>query len=140
MAELEIHHEGHESDGKGQMVGILAAVLAVALAIVSIMSHRTHTEAIITRSEANDAWSYYQAARIKAHNVELGLNLLVVLGAKGDAAEKMKADNEAQKKKYDRARPKISRRKPRAMRRLRRRPNAAACAMTWARGCSRSRW
>jgi len=101
MAELEIHHEGHESDGKGQRVGVLAAVLAVALAIVSIMSHRTHTEAIITKSEANDAWSHYQAARIKTHNVELGLNLLLVLGAKGEAAEKMKADNEAQKKKYD---------------------------------------
>ena len=101
MAELEIHHEGHESDGAGQMVGILAAVLAVALAIVSIMSHRTHTEAIITKSEANDAWSHYQASRIKTHNVELGLNLLVVLGAKGEAAGKMKADNEAQLKKYD---------------------------------------
>jgi len=101
MAELEIHHEGHESDPTGQRVGILAAVLAVALAIVTIMSHRTHTEAIISRSEANDAWSHYQAARIKSHNVELGLNLLEVLGAKGEAAGKMKADNEAQKKKYE---------------------------------------
>jgi len=101
MAELEIHHEGHESDRTGQMVGILAAVLAVALAIVSIMSHRTHTEAIITKSEANDTWSEYQATRIKSHNVELGSNLLAVLGAKGDAAEKMRADNEAKLKKYD---------------------------------------
>ena len=82
------------------MVGILAAVLAVALAIVSIMSHRTHTEAIITKSEANDAWAHYQASRVKSHNVELGLNLLVVLGAKGEAAEKMAADYEG-KKKYE---------------------------------------
>ena len=101
MAELEIHHEGHESDAAGRTVGIQAAVLAVALAIVSIMSHRTHTEAIITKSEANDAWSHYQAARIKSHNVELGLNLLVVIGAKGGAAEKMAADYEGQKKKYE---------------------------------------
>ena len=101
MAELEIHHEGHESDPKGQMVGILAAVLAVALAIVSIMSHRTHTEAIITKSQANDTWSEYQAARIKSHNVELGSSLLVVLGAKGEAAEKMQAGNEGKLKKYD---------------------------------------
>jgi hypothetical protein len=101
MAELEIHHEGHEHDPKGQVIGIMAAILAVALAVVSIMSHRTHTEAIIARSEANDAWSYYQATRIKAHNAELGLSLLQVMGAKGDAAEKMRADGEAQKKKYD---------------------------------------
>jgi hypothetical protein len=101
MAELEIHHEGHESDATGQRVGILAAVLAVALAIVSIMSHRTHTEAIITKSEANDDWAHYQATRVKSHNVELGLNLLEVLGAKGEAAERMRADHEAQKKKYE---------------------------------------
>src|ERR1017187_5467286 len=42
MAELEIHHEGeHGSDPMGQKVGILAAVLAVGLALVSISSHRT---------------------------------------------------------------------------------------------------
>ena len=56
MAELEIHHEGHEPDGPGKIVGILAAVLAVCLAIVTIASHRTHTEAIIKKSESNDQW------------------------------------------------------------------------------------
>jgi len=101
MAELEIHHEGHEHDPKGQLVGIMAAILAVALAIVSIMSHRTHTEAIITKSEANDRWAEYQATKIKLHNVELGSSLLVVLDAKGDAAEKMRADNGKKLKKYD---------------------------------------
>ena len=101
MAELEIHHEGHEHDPKGQVIGIMAAVLAVMLAVVSIMSHRTHTEAIISKSEANDSWSEYQANRIKAHNVELGSSLLVVLGAKGEAAEKMRVDNEAKLKKYE---------------------------------------
>jgi hypothetical protein len=101
MAELEIHHEGHESDAKGQLVGIQAAILAVVLAVVSIMSHRTHTEAIISKSEANDTWSEYQATRIKTHNIELGSNLLVALGAKGDAADKMRAGNEAKLKKYE---------------------------------------
>ena len=44
----------------GQKVGILAAVLAVALAIVTIASHRTHTAAIMHKSTANDEWSHYQ--------------------------------------------------------------------------------
>ena len=41
MAELEIHteHEG-DKDPVGKKVGILAAVLAVFLAIVTIASHR----------------------------------------------------------------------------------------------------
>jgi hypothetical protein len=101
MAELEIHHEGHESDPVGKTVGVVAAVLAVFLAVVTIASHRTHTAAIMHKSTANDAWSHYQASRIKYHNLELGENLLAVLGAKSDAADKMRADYTKQKEKYD---------------------------------------
>ena len=102
MSELEIHHEtGHASDPVGQKVGILAAILAVALAIVTIASHRTHTAAIMHKSTANDEWSHYQSSRVKYHNLDLGENLLTVLHADGDAAEKMRADYAAQKKKYE---------------------------------------
>jgi hypothetical protein len=102
MAELEIHHEeSHSHDPAGQRIGILAAVLAVALAIVTIDSHRTHTAAIMHQSQSNDAWSHYQSTRVKYHNLELGENLLGVLDAHNSAAEKMRADYAAQKKKYD---------------------------------------
>src|ERR1700753_2017343 len=102
MPELEIHHEtGHESDPIGKKVGILAALLAVALAIVTIASHRTHTAAIMHKSTANDSWSHYQSTRVKYHNLELGENLLQVFGAKGEAAGRMAADYAAQKKKYE---------------------------------------
>jgi hypothetical protein len=101
MAELEIHHETHESDPMGQKVGVLAALLAVLLAIVTIASHRTHTAAIMHKSTANDEWSHYQSTRVKYHNLELGENLLSVLHANGDGAEKMRADYGVQKKKYE---------------------------------------
>jgi hypothetical protein len=100
MAELEIHHEGSENDPLGKTVGVLAAILAVLLAIVTIASHRTHTTAIMHKSTANDDWAYYQANSIKLHNVELGEGLLSVLDAKGDAAEKLRAHYEDQRKKY----------------------------------------
>ncbi|HLK68320.1 MAG TPA: DUF4337 domain-containing protein [Bryobacteraceae bacterium] len=102
MPELEIHHEsGHAIDPIGQRVGVLAAVLAVLLAVVTIASHRTHTAAIIHKSDANDEWSHYQAIRVKYHNIELGENLIAILNAKNDAADKMLADYGTQKKKYD---------------------------------------
>lgn len=102
MAELEIHHEieNEGADPLGRRVGILAAVLAVMLAIVSIASHRTHTGAIIHKSTANDEWSHYQATRVKFHNLELGESLVNVFGAKGEAADKMLADFTAQEKDY----------------------------------------
>ena len=102
MAELEIHHEGEGAiDPTGQKVGVLAALLAVALAIVTIASHRTHTAAIIHKSGGNDAWAHYQATRVKYHNLELGENLITVLGTKSALAEQMLADYAGQKKKYD---------------------------------------
>ncbi len=102
MAELEIHHESeHKTDPTGQKVGILAAILAVALAIVTIASHRTHTAAIISKSSANDAWAHYQATRMKYHNLELGQTLVKVFGAKSGAADAMLADTASQMKKYD---------------------------------------
>jgi NADPH:quinone reductase-like Zn-dependent oxidoreductase len=65
MAELEIHTEhGHKADPTGQKVGVLAAVLAVGLAMVTIASHRTHTAAIMHKSTANDDWAHYQSTRV----------------------------------------------------------------------------
>jgi hypothetical protein len=102
MSELEIHHEsGHAIDPAGQKVGVLAAVLAVALAVVTIASHRTHTSAIIHKSNANDAWSHYQSTRVKYHNLELGENLLTVMDVKTGAAARMLGDYKAQEQKYD---------------------------------------
>jgi hypothetical protein len=101
MAELEIHHEGHEPDGPGKIVGILAAVLAVFLAIVTIASHRTHTEAIIKKSESNDDWGYYQATRLKLHNVELGERLTRVLGQPNAVTQASLDAYGPEKKKYE---------------------------------------
>jgi Domain of unknown function (DUF4337) len=97
MPELEIHDESeHTIDPPGQRVGALAALLAVALAIVTIASHRTHTAAIIHKSEANDSWQRYQSTRVKVHTLELGEELVTAIGAKG--TEKALADFTAQKK------------------------------------------
>jgi len=98
MPELEIHHESeHAIDPAGQLVGVLAAILAVALAIVTIASHRTHTAAIIHKAEANDSWQRYQSTRVKVYTLDVGQGLLRASGAK-DGGEKVLADFTAQKK------------------------------------------
>src|SRR6476660_5152718 len=79
MAELEIHHEGDGAlDRRGQQVGLLAAMIAVALGVVTIASHREHTAGVLLKAEANDRWSFYQSKRIKFHSLELGADLLGV--------------------------------------------------------------
>jgi len=104
MAELEIHHEheeGHGHDPAGQIVGIMAAVLAVFLAIVTIASHRTHTEAIIKKAESNDKWQYYQSSRLKYHNLELGERLTALFAPGNPIAQTNLDQYRIDKQKYD---------------------------------------
>ena len=101
MAEIEIKTEGGESDPLGQKVGVVAAVLAVCLAVVSIESHRAHTSAVIERTDANDKWSQYQSTRIKLHSVELGVDLVNLLGREKPKADETIARYETQEKKYE---------------------------------------
>jgi len=101
MAELEIHHEeAHEHDPMGQRVGVMAALLAVFLAVVTILSHRSHTEAIIKKTDSNDQWQYYQANKLKQHNLELGERLIGVLGPNNPGAKEALKQSEKDKQKY----------------------------------------
>ncbi|HVY94230.1 MAG TPA: DUF4337 domain-containing protein [Bryobacteraceae bacterium] len=100
MAELEVHTHHESSDPDGKRIGILASIIAVLLAIVTIVSHRAHTEAVLIKSDANDQWSYYQSKRIKFHSLELGEDLIATFGAKTPDAQKMLDKYAAQKKKY----------------------------------------
>ena len=101
LAEFEIHQEKeHRLDPAGQTIGILAAVLAVFLAMVTIASHRTHTDGIVLKTEANDQWQHYQSQRIKYHNLELGEDLIMLLGAKNDAVDKALQKYQTEKERY----------------------------------------
>jgi hypothetical protein len=102
MAELEIHHEHEhgEEDPFGRTIGVMASVLAVLLAVVTIMSHRAHTEGVLLKTDANDKWSQYQASRIKFHNLELGEDILNSMANKTPEAEKIYARYEKNKDRY----------------------------------------
>jgi hypothetical protein len=82
MAEVEIHtgHGGH-TDAFGQAVGILVGIIGILLAVVTIMSHREHTEAVVHKTEANDQWAYYQAKKIREHSALIGAGIVNALAS-----------------------------------------------------------
>ena len=83
MAEVEIHteHSGHSADSVAQGVGVAVGVIGIILAIVTIGSHRAHTQAVINRTEENDQWSFYQAKKIREQVLTVGADLVRVLGS-----------------------------------------------------------
>src|ERR1700722_232389 len=100
MAELEIHTEVEGGDPFGKKIGVLASILAVFLGVVTIVSHRAHTDAVLFKSEANDKWSFYQAKRIKFHSLELGVDLLNAMTARTAKADETLERYEKEKKRY----------------------------------------
>jgi hypothetical protein len=82
MAEVEIHtHHDHSGDTFAQRVGVAVGVIGIVLAVVTIGSHRAHTQAVITRTEANDQWSFYQAKKNREQVLDVASALARSLSA-----------------------------------------------------------
>lgn len=55
----------HSSGEKG--IGLTMAVVAVMLAMATLLSHRAHTEVGLLQGKIVDEWNFYQAKHIRAH-------------------------------------------------------------------------
>jgi Domain of unknown function (DUF4337) len=101
MAEIEIHHDTeHAADPGSKRVGLMVGVIGVVLAVVTIVAHREHTKAVIDRTEANDAWAYYQAKKIREHMSAVGSEIVRAVGTESARVELAVGRLEEQRKKY----------------------------------------
>ncbi|HSZ08930.1 MAG TPA: DUF4337 family protein [Steroidobacteraceae bacterium] len=99
MPEIELKPE-HAADPDNRRVGILVAVVGILLSVVTIASHRAHTQAVIHRTESNDQWSYYQAKKIRENTDEVALALIQSLGADASKTDAAAHRLEAARAKY----------------------------------------
>jgi len=92
MPEGDIHEmreqaEEARRDPSLKPVSLTMAVMAVLVATVTLLGHRTHIEQVIAQSKASDQWSYYQAKGVRRHNFEAFAELLGALTSKDEARE-----------------------------------------------------
>jgi hypothetical protein len=73
-------------------VSFTMALLAVFVAVVTVMGHRTHTEAMLLQARATDQWNLYQAKKIRQNDTELATDLLSALAVRDPALGKKLAD------------------------------------------------
>jgi hypothetical protein len=99
MPEIEVKPE-HTADPNTRRVGLLVGVVGILLSVVTIASHRAHTQAIIHRTEANDAWSYYQAKKNREYTSEVTVSLLQTLALDAARAEMAVQKLNAARAKY----------------------------------------
>jgi Domain of unknown function (DUF4337) len=82
MPELLEMAEEHEERGENPLVipvTVTLAILAVLVAMATLLGHRTHTEEILLQGSANDQWAYYQAKNSRAHEMRSTADLLTTL-------------------------------------------------------------
>jgi hypothetical protein len=81
-------HEAGEHGGRGSLkhVSFTMSVLAVLVAIVTVLGHRTHTEAVLMQARASDQWNFYQAKKIRQNDTQLSADILTAVAGPSNAA------------------------------------------------------
>lgn len=101
LHELHEHAEHAREHPDLAPITLTMAVLAVLVAAVSLLGHRTHTEEIILQNKVTDQWAYYQAKNIRRHNDELFADLTTVIASKdAEAAAKLHEKYRAEADRY----------------------------------------
>ena len=83
--------EQAEKGGESAMrpVAFTMSVLAVLVAVTTVLGHRTHTEAVLRQAKASDTWNEYQSKKNRAYDTDLATTLLNDLSvADKDAANR----------------------------------------------------
>jgi Domain of unknown function (DUF4337) len=71
-------------------VSLIISVLAVLVAMVTVVGHRTHTQAILLQTRSADQWNQYQAKKIRQEQVTVAADLLSLQPSSDDAAVQKK--------------------------------------------------
>ena len=104
LQELHEHAEHAHHNPSMAPVSLTMAVLAVFVAVVSLLGHRSHTEEVVLQAKSSDQWAYYQAKNIRQHEDELFADLSAAVASK-DAAQldqfREKSTQEAERYKKD---------------------------------------
>ena len=85
LSELQENAEHGRENPSLAPISVTMAILAVCVAVVSLLGHRAHTEELLFQNRATDQWAYYQAKNIRRHNYEMGVDLLSLVEFKDKA-------------------------------------------------------
>jgi len=91
--ELQEQAEQIEHESSLRPVALTMTVLAVLVAITTVLGHRTHTEAVLNQNKATDMWGEYQAQKTRSYNTDLSIDLMKVLPLTDKDAAKKIADD-----------------------------------------------
>lgn len=95
LDELSEHseHAAHSGGSFDKRVALTMAIIAAALAIVSVLGHLATTEELINQQRASDQWSFYQAKNIRRYMADVARDLSINMKS-AELSEKYAKDSE----------------------------------------------
>ena len=84
----EFNEQQEEASHKRDLfpISFTISVLAVFVALTTVMGHRAHTAAVLEQARATDHWNLYQAKKIRDFDTGLTVDLLTSLAVKDSSA------------------------------------------------------
>lgn len=79
MHEVLEAHEAHGDNENNRLmlpVAVTLSILAVLVAIATLLGHRASTEEIILQTKATDQWAFFQAKNIRLHEMQSVADML----------------------------------------------------------------
>jgi hypothetical protein len=106
LQELQEHAEHAHHNPSLAPVSLTMAVLAVIVAVASLLGHRAHTEEVVLQAKSSDQWAYYQAKNIREHEDDLFADLSAAVAttdAGAMAKFREKSAQEGERYKHEKA-------------------------------------
>jgi len=91
--EEELHENAeHARDPFDKRVAGTMAIIAAALAVVSVLGHIATTEEIVLQQRAADQWAFSQAKNVRRYESEIAVDLLTRMSASAPEVEKYRSN------------------------------------------------
>jgi len=99
--ELPEHHHDHGDNPLVLPVSLTISILAVLVAVVTLLGHRAHTEELSRETQAASRWTQYQAKSIRQHEAENTSDVVnLVAGLDKEKGEALRKKYEKQLEHY----------------------------------------
>lgn len=72
----ELGHEEHGNNPFVLPVSVTISILAVLVALSTLLGHRANTEELLLQAQATDHWAFYQAKNIRSHEMQSVADML----------------------------------------------------------------
>lgn len=96
----QMKEAGAEGEASLRNISLAISILAVLVAMVTVLGHRSHTEAILMQTRAADQWNEYEAQKIRMNSLSVTVDMMTLQPSLSAAATVKLAEYKAHIQKW----------------------------------------